>query len=312
MNKKEHHNTVLSLIVPIHILTKSIIENIKKFQFVEKNLPIEFIFIFNGIKKKKLKSFPENKNFYYISKNTGPGPARNLGIKKSKGNWLLFLDSDDDIVIKNFPQLINYIKRKNCNFLGLNFFTNYKKYKKNHKKFKFNYKKTSLIKKIQLFLNQKLEYAIIFYVFKKSFLMKYKIFFADGYFEDIFFHFKIFFFNRNCQIFYFKKKFYCKNYNPNSITSSITQKHVKDFINAWLSVIKFSRKKFPREKMENLYQFTLRGVLGYLIKKVESSRLISKEKQRLKISIIYNLKKYINKNFIVRTKYDKYAREYLN
>ncbi len=299
--------------MPIHILTNHIIRNIEKFQNVEKNLPVEFLFIFNGIREKKINGFSQSKNFYFIKKNNGPGPARNLGIKKSKANWLLFLDSDDDLIVRNLPKLINFIKNKNCNFLAVNFLTNYKTYEKNHKKFQLNHKHSILKEKIRLFLNQKLEYAIIFYLFKKGFLKKYKIFFLKGYFEDIFFHLKILFFNKDRKILYFKKKIYFKKYNSSSITALLTKKHLDDFINAWLNVIRFLKRKYAKtDELENLYQFTLRGVLGYLMKRVENCNLSTAKKKRLKTFVINILKIYINKNFIVQTKYDKYAKDYLN
>ena len=100
--------------MPIHILTNHIIRNIEKFQNVEKNLPVEFLFIFNGIREKKINGFSQSKNFSFNKKNNGPGPARNLGIKKSKANWLLFLDSDTipskNIIQKHFEAQKKYKK----------------------------------------------------------------------------------------------------------------------------------------------------------------------------------------------------------
>ena len=52
--------------MPIHILTNHIIRNIEKFQNVEKNLPVEFLFIFNGIREKKLMVFLKVKIFILL------------------------------------------------------------------------------------------------------------------------------------------------------------------------------------------------------------------------------------------------------
>ena len=48
-------------------------------------------------------------------------------------------------------------------------------------------------------------------IYLKGFLKKYKIFFLKGYFEDIFFHLKILFFNKDRKIYILRKKFTLKN-----------------------------------------------------------------------------------------------------
>ena len=60
----------------------------------------------NYLKKKKIKKIKIIKN----KKNLGPGPARNIGVKSSKYQNILFIDSDVIIkknTLKNFSELIN-------------------------------------------------------------------------------------------------------------------------------------------------------------------------------------------------------------
>ena len=47
--------------------------------------------------KKKLKQYRKKKRIkvFYLKKNKGPAYCRNLGLKKSKSNFVAFLDSDD-------------------------------------------------------------------------------------------------------------------------------------------------------------------------------------------------------------------------
>ena len=46
---------------------------------------------------------------YRLPENQGPGGARNLGIEKSQGEYLLMLDSDDYIIRTRFKQILKYL-----------------------------------------------------------------------------------------------------------------------------------------------------------------------------------------------------------
>lgn len=46
---------------------------------------------------------------YYKTQNNGPGAARNLGIEKSKGEYIAFLDSDDIWLPKKLERQINFM-----------------------------------------------------------------------------------------------------------------------------------------------------------------------------------------------------------
>tara|TARA_B100001057_G_scaffold498326_1_gene604986 strand:+ start:1749 stop:2699 length:951 start_codon:yes stop_codon:yes gene_type:complete len=312
MNYNNKKKILITFITPVHILDSAIKKNIKKNQLLEKNLSIEFIYIFNGPKIKRI-DLKGMRNTYFLKKANGPGIARNIGIKKARGKWLLFLDSDDDIILKNLSKLISFLSIKKSNFTAINFRTNNKRYYKNLTKFKLNFKKMNLKKRIKLFLEQKLEYAIIFYCFKKRFIIKNKIFFKDYYYEDILFLLKTYFYNKDIPISYFKHRFYFKKINNKSITSTLSENHINGFISAWKDVIQFLKQKKigNSKKMSSLYQYTLRGVFGYLFKRVEISRFKEAYKYKMKKIIISNLKKYINKNFIASTNYDRCVKSHL-
>ncbi len=85
--------------------------------------PYEIIIVDNGsnddtesmIKKK----FESVQYFYYESK--GVSRARNFGIRKSKGNWICFLDSDDEWKKNKIKIQTNYItENKNIKFVHTN------------------------------------------------------------------------------------------------------------------------------------------------------------------------------------------------
>ena len=47
-------------------------------------------------------------------RNGGPAIPRNIGIKHSSGNWIAFLDSDDEWVNTKLEEQVSCIKRRNC------------------------------------------------------------------------------------------------------------------------------------------------------------------------------------------------------
>ena len=65
----------------------------------------------NGKTVNKIKEF-DNIIFLQTPKNSGAGGARNLGIKKATGDYIIFLDSDDSLasndVLENINQTIGY------------------------------------------------------------------------------------------------------------------------------------------------------------------------------------------------------------
>ena len=111
-----------SIIVPIYNVEKyltSCLESIQKQTFSD----FEVLMIDDGTKdgsKKIMKAFEKDKRFHsYHKENGGLSDARNYGIERAKGEYLLFVDSDDAIqkellfhldeeIQKHHPEVIKF------------------------------------------------------------------------------------------------------------------------------------------------------------------------------------------------------------
>ena len=84
-----------------------------------------------------LKSYDDNRLVILTQKNKGQGAARNLGIKKASGDYLMFVDADDYVDKDIVKKLLNVIKDNNSDIAVCDL---YKQYGEKNILFKnFNY-----------------------------------------------------------------------------------------------------------------------------------------------------------------------------
>ena len=111
-------STNISIIIPAYNSEKFIFECISNI-YNQINEKIELIIIndCSTDKTEKICNKFVRKNSYIklinLKKNSGVSIARNLGIRKSKGKYLIFLDSDD-LLINSTLLKINKLIEKSC------------------------------------------------------------------------------------------------------------------------------------------------------------------------------------------------------
>lgn len=91
-----------------------------------------------------IKQINDNRIKIFNSNNYGVSYARNLGIKKAKGDYLCFLDADDYWNLKKLESQIEFIMKNNYEFIFSNYMfvnENGKNIKKTNVPKKMNYKK---------------------------------------------------------------------------------------------------------------------------------------------------------------------------
>lgn len=109
-------NHFLSLIIPVYKQEKTIVENIKQVKKVLDNIRYdhEIIVVIDGIvdqsfKKIKKAQIPKVKSIAYL-KNQGKFHAIRLGMKKAKGDYVVFLDSGMEIDPNGISMLLEHME----------------------------------------------------------------------------------------------------------------------------------------------------------------------------------------------------------
>lgn len=175
-------NLDLSIIVPAYNVEKYIeecIESVLKQEFKNYELIIVEDFSKDGTKE-KIKKYEKEKNIkiIYNLENKGQAFSRNLGLKISKGRYVLFLDADDYLNKINFKEIIHYLDDENLEIITFNFY-NLRKKETIRIKRKLEEKKIITGKDfLKLTFSTKESYPMPWlYLYSREFLIKNKLYF---------------------------------------------------------------------------------------------------------------------------------------
>jgi len=172
-------------------------------------------------------------NVIRSSVNGGPGSARNIGIEKAKGDWLIFLDSDDKLTPDALDRLITLINENpDLDAIGYDFaLLGDDEVKRRKDGACLTLPRHELLKE---YLSLHMDGSVIYTAVKRSLVLENKMRFRDGFHEDVDFLFQIYL--KATKIAYLPEIIYIKNERPDSITGYVSVKHIDGFIGAWLEV----------------------------------------------------------------------------
>jgi len=298
-----------TIITPAFNAKDFIDEHLKLTNKLVANSNTEVIYVDDCSTDNTYEKIISNKNprikIYKMKQNNGPGICRNYGIKKARGQFVLFLDTDDKINYKNFLKMNNNLKKKNYNIQDIIF---YNFTKKNKNKINPAIRKINKLQILKNYLRLEMDMSANLCLFNINFLKKNNLKFKNGVYEDISFMLNCYckmrnFTNLNINI-------YNKFFNQNSITNTFTDKHLKFFLRSCVQKkIIFEKEIVNKIKNINIkdLQFGFRGDYVFASKIFKN---INKSKYN-KVFIDNFFKKIITNDFIVKTNYDLYTKKIL-
>ena len=82
---------------------------------------IEVVLVDDGSRDKSYKKVLQDTRIQYKlienTENKGPGIARQIGLDHCTGEWVTFLDHDDEFSRNCFEEVKDYIQKTSCNFM---------------------------------------------------------------------------------------------------------------------------------------------------------------------------------------------------
>lgn len=318
-------SSLISVIIPIYNCEKYI-KKLLNLLLKIKNEKIEVILINDGSTDNTKQIINNYKSYFKIlnlNKNHGVSYARNIGIKKSNGKYITFIDADDIVSENYFENIFKFIKNESDLYI-YNVKLIYKN-KENYNSINYN----GLVSKEELLKGEFLIPQIISWVtnkvFNKKILIDNKIYFNNkiNIGEDLDFMLRVLTITNNI---YFKDV--CLYYYNRTNNKSLTKSNIINLpYNTYSNnkrVEKFIKnnnvdKKYFNEYKKNIFEYTdgkVRSVKNsvlreQLIKENNNLNLPGKSIKKNKFSIImpaYNVEKYIFKaiNSVLSQTYDNY------
>ncbi len=285
----------LSLIIPFYNSDKTL-EKCVNSVLEQNDSRLEIILINDGStdKSKKIcnKLIKKYRNIYILEqkKNLGVSSSRNKGIKKAKGRFLIFLDSDDYLLAGSIRKIIKVIENNiTTDLIIFKKFIAYSMQKTfiMHNIIKPKIKNNDVDKLFKELYNAKNIYGNIFnYIINRDFLFNKKIFFLPkvNFAEDQEFILKTLSY---CTKFYFlDQSFYCYCSGSGNLSSSMTYNSGLSCLKVVCSLSKLNKSKVLSPIKKKYINKIIVKVLNQFI-----PRLLYIEKNE-----IYRLSKYINKN----------------
>jgi glycosyltransferase involved in cell wall biosynthesis/sulfatase maturation enzyme AslB (radical SAM superfamily) len=203
----------------------------------------------------------------------GPGIARNAGIVAAEGEWIVFVDSDDQLAANALADLESVICANNDNSTDV---ISYNWTQPNedtalHSSLRSGRRDTAFLfpreRRISAYLRHWMDGSVIYTAIKRSLIIERGIAFRRGIHEDVDFIFKVYF---SCkELHYYDRCVYIKRRHKQSITNGISTAHINGYFDAWKEIGEWLQLQTAcHEGDSHLWPMYLRGYLGTVATRV--------------------------------------------
>ncbi|MEI6970791.1 MAG: glycosyltransferase [bacterium] len=199
----------------------------------------------------------ENMIVTRMPSNSGPGPSRNRGLCLARGDWVLFVDSDDMLDPGALRSLRRFIDEHNSPLLdAIGFNWRYVfpdaegRSGSQGRRRDYDALRLSRHDMIRRYLALRMDGSVIYTAVRRELIERHKLEFAPGYHEDVDYIFKIYWHAR--KILYLSDVLYIKRSRVDSIVGTVSEKHVQGFMRAWRQVGAFASQNAGHEWAELL------------------------------------------------------------
>ncbi|KAF0223960.1 MAG: Glycosyltransferases involved in cell wall [Rhodospirillaceae bacterium] len=201
--------------------------------------------------------------------NGGPGPARNSGLERARGEYLFFLDADDYLVPQALETVLTHARAQDADAVFYSYVlvqgTDDAAYARRKD---MDFLVADRDQRVSNFLAGELDGSVIFSLVRRSLFTEHGITFPPGLHEDIPVIYRVHW--HAARIAVLGEDLYFKRYRPDSIINSLGHEQIDGLLAALRDVWAFTRAQAP-DLVAALQPRYRRGLVGAMVSLIEKA-----------------------------------------